>query len=128
MHQVQFMTIKDPTPCHYHHLSYFCGHYMGLNNNLRLCSNVDHVPKWTLTKLHVFNSIKVRDEMHDLDEEVEAKTRGKWIVENLLPSDNIVVVSNDEEQFWLMGENLLKCTTQDEKGIVLIVIFFYSIF
>jgi len=81
-----------------------------------------------LTKLHVFNSIKVRDEMHDLDEEVEAKTRGKWIVENLLPSDNIVVVSNDEEQFWLMGENLLKCTTQDEKGIVLIVIFFYSIF
>jgi hypothetical protein len=26
MHQVQFMTIKDPTPCHYHHLSYFCGH------------------------------------------------------------------------------------------------------
>jgi hypothetical protein len=27
-----------------------------------------------------------------------------------------------------MGENPLKCTTQDEKGIVLIVIFFYLIF
>ncbi len=97
MHQVQSMTVKDPTPCHYRYLSCFCGHYMGLNNSHGLCSNVDHVPKWTLTKLHVFNNTKVRDEMHDSDEEVEAKIGGEWIAENLLPSHNIVVVSDDKK-------------------------------
>jgi hypothetical protein len=28
----------------------------------------------------------------------------------------------------LMGENILRCTTQDEKGLVLIALFFYPIF
>jgi len=77
----------------------------------RLCSNADHVPKWTLTKLHVFHNIKVKNEVHDLNEEVEAKIRGEWIAKKLLLGDNIVVVANDEEQFWLMGENPFKCTT-----------------
>jgi hypothetical protein len=31
-------------------------------------------------------------------------------------------------QITLGGENLLKCTTQDEKGLVLIVVLFYLIF
>jgi hypothetical protein len=101
---------------------------MGLNNSLGLCSNVDHVPKWMLTKLHVFTSTQVKDEMHDSNEEVEAKTWGEWIVKNLLPNDNIVVVSDDEKQFWLMGENPLKCTTQVKKGLVFTAILFYLIF
>jgi hypothetical protein len=30
--------------------------------------------------------------------------------------------------FWNFGENPLRCTTDDEKGLVLIVVIFYFIF
>jgi len=40
--------------------------------------------------------------MYEFDEEMEAGIGGEWIADNLCPSDNIVVVSNDDEHFWLM--------------------------
>lgn len=41
--------------------------------------------------------------MHDSDEEVEARTWGEWIADNLLPCDNVAIVLDDhKEQFWLM--------------------------
>jgi hypothetical protein len=34
----------------------------------------------------------------------------------------------DKKNYSLLGENLLKCTTHDKKGVVLIVVIFYLIF
>jgi hypothetical protein len=38
--------------------------------------------------------------MHDFDEEVEVRTWGEWIEDNLLPCDNVAIVLDDcDEQF-----------------------------
>ncbi len=39
--------------------------------------------------------------MCDSNEEVEASTRGEWSVENLFPSDNVIVPTLVDESFWL---------------------------
>jgi hypothetical protein len=62
MHQIQSLTTKDPTFYNYRQLSCFCVSCMGLSNNPP-CPNANHVPKWTLTKPSVSNSIEVKDNM-----------------------------------------------------------------
>lgn len=38
--------------------------------------------------------------MHDFDEEVEVRTWGQWIEDNLLPFENVAIVLDDcDEQF-----------------------------
>jgi hypothetical protein len=41
--------------------------------------------------------------MHNFDEEVDVRTWGEWIINNLLPCDNVAIVLDDcEEQLWFM--------------------------
>ncbi len=39
--------------------------------------------------------------MYDSDKEIEACTEGEWIVDNLFPSDNVVIPTTNEP-FWLV--------------------------
>ncbi len=39
--------------------------------------------------------------MYDSNEEIKASTASEWIVDNLCPSDNVIVPTIDG-QFWLM--------------------------
>jgi len=55
-----------------------------------------------LTILRVKNTSKVTDLMYNSDEEIEAGFGGEWIVENLCPSDNVVVPITTDEPLWLM--------------------------
>jgi hypothetical protein len=40
--------------------------------------------------------------MYNLNEDIEVGSRSEWIVENLCPSDNIIVPTTTNEPFWLM--------------------------
>jgi hypothetical protein len=40
--------------------------------------------------------------MYDSNEEIESGFGGEWIVENLCPSDNVIVPITTNESFWLM--------------------------
>ncbi len=40
--------------------------------------------------------------MYNSDEEIKAGTSGKWIIDNLCLNDNIAVLSDIDEPFWLM--------------------------
>ncbi len=64
--------------------------------------NKDHVHEWILTCLRLKNTLEVRDIMYDLNEEIEANTRGEWIVDNLHPSNDVVIPTTTDEPFWLM--------------------------
>ncbi len=52
--------------------------------------------------MNVSNNTEVRDNMYEFDEKVEAGINKEWIVDNLCPDDNIIIVSHDDEHFWLM--------------------------
>jgi Rps23 Pro-64 3,4-dihydroxylase Tpa1-like proline 4-hydroxylase len=48
------------------------------------------------------NKSKVRQMMYNFNEEIEARTGGEWIANNLLPSDNVIVPTYTIDPFWLM--------------------------
>jgi hypothetical protein len=66
------------------------------------CVNKDHVLEWILTCLRLENSCEVQEIMYDPNEEMEASIGGEWIVDNLHPSDNVVILITTNEPFWLM--------------------------
>ncbi len=100
-HQIHFLSPKDPTLCQYHQLSYFCESCMGIYPKTH-CVNKDHVLEWILTCLRLENSCEVQEIMYDPNEEMEASIGGEWIVDNLHPSDNVVILITTNEPFWLM--------------------------
>ncbi len=40
--------------------------------------------------------------MYNSDEEIEVGTNGEWIVDNLYPGDDIAILTDIDEPFWLM--------------------------
>jgi hypothetical protein len=59
--------------------------------------------------------------MYDSDEEIEVGTNGEWIVENLVPGDNVASPSGTTDPFWIFlvdkGPLLLNQTFEMDGGI-----------
>jgi hypothetical protein len=58
--------------------------------------------------------------MYNSDEEIEVGTGGEWIVENLVPCDNVVVLSDTTNPFWILlmdkGPHFVELDFQDGWG------------
>ncbi len=58
--------------------------------------------------------------MYNSDEEIEARTNGEWIANNLFPNDNVVVPTNTTNPFWLMlvdkGPHFVESNFEDAWG------------
>jgi hypothetical protein len=67
-----------------------------------LCAHKDHVPEWTLIILRPKNPLEVKEMIYDNDKEIEDGIGGKWIVDNLHPSDNIGMPTLTNKSFWLI--------------------------
>jgi hypothetical protein len=55
-----------------------------------------------LTRLRPKNPLEVKEMIYDNDKEIEDGIGGKWIANNLHPSDNIGVPTLTHEPFWLI--------------------------
>jgi hypothetical protein len=53
-----------------------------------------------LTRLRPKNPLEVKEMIYDNDKEIEDGIGGKWIANNLHPSDNIGVPTLTHEPFW----------------------------
>ncbi len=58
--------------------------------------------------------------MYNYDEEIEARIGGEWIIDNLFPSDNVVVPTNTIDPFWFMlvdkGPHFVESNFEDALG------------
>jgi hypothetical protein len=74
-----------------------------VDENLELeCDNKEHVPNWTLTRLKPKNNSERRQMMYDPDEEIEVRTSGEWIADNLALGDNIATLSDNVDPLRVM--------------------------
>ncbi len=101
LHQVRFVSHKDPTICQFQHLSCLCMACVDCSPKF-VCVHKYHVPEWTLMKLRPKNPLQVKEMMYDSDEKIEAGIGGEWIANNLHLSDNVLVPTPTNKPFWLM--------------------------
>ncbi len=93
---------KDLTLLQCHNISCFCVTFI-----VRIadgnCENELHVPSWTLKRFKPSYSLEVKNNMLDLDEEIESGTNGEWIYDVCVGDNVVVIVNNDnDEQLWLL--------------------------